>query len=269
MINYRDIDAENFPATEWLSSSGILTTTPLPYCGECAEGWAYVESDEAGTARTAIRCPVCYPLRRKLKNLELARLPYTAHQHTLSAYEWDSEHQAERIGAVLDWLHDKTNPIDKPCVLLVGTPGNGKSTILHILAKHAVFQGKRALFITHEGHLMDIKSSFNSTKRLSLHELLEGVDLLCLDEIGGMGGGGNWTAWSKAQTLEIISAIHDRWASKALSVVATSNLRPSQILDDLCERNTAAASRLAEMFGKPVKMIGKDRRKRIDDGWRD
>ena len=189
MVDYQSIDAETFPESEWQSSSGMLSSTPLPYCGGCNEGWTFTERDNE-TAQTAKRCNVCHPLRRKLKNLERARLPFTAHQHTLSKYEWDTDNQRERVGAVLDWIHGRTDPVDKPSVLMYGRPGNGKSSMLHILAKHAVFAGKRALYITHEGHLMDLKASFNQERRLQLHEMLEGVDLLCFDEIGGMGGGG-------------------------------------------------------------------------------
>ena len=115
--------------------------------------------------------------------------------------------------------------------------------------------------------MMDLKASFNK-ERLNLHEMLERVDLLCLDELGGMGGGGHWSAWYKGQVLEMVSAMHDRWASKRLAIVATSNLTPARILDDLCEGNTAAESRLGQMFGRPVQMIGRDRRGGVLSGWR-
>lgn len=267
MVNYRQVNAENFPATEWVSSSGILTSTPLPYCDECEQGWVTVAPEVLGTARIAKRCPNCHPLRQKLKYLERARLPFTAHQHTLASYDWDTPEQEARIGDVLRWIHGETDPTDKPCVLLWGKPGNGKSSMLHILAKHACFAGKRALFLTHEGYMMDLKASFNK-ERLNLHEMLERVDLLCLDELGGMGGGGHWSAWYKAQVLEMVSAMHDRWASKRLAIVCTSNLTPARILDGLCEGNTAAESRLGQMFGKPVQMIGRDRRGGVSSEWR-
>jgi DNA replication protein DnaC len=268
MVNYREINAENFPASEWVSSSGVLTTTPLPYCDECEQGWISVEG-EPGQARIAKRCPTCHPLRQKLKYLERARLPFVAHKHLLRDYEWDSPEQAERVGAVLDWLHGKSDPIDRPCVMMYGKPGNGKSYMLHVLGKHACFAGKRALFLTHEGYMLDLRASFNRDKRIDFHEMLERVDLLCLDELGGMGGGGHWSAWYKAQVLEMISAMYDRWSAKKLSIVMTSNLVPKQILDDLCERNTAAESRLAQMFGRPVRMVGPDRRASSSgNGWR-
>lgn len=267
VMNYRQINAENFPAEEWVSSSGILTSTPLPYCDECEQGWITVAPEEAGTARTAKRCPSCHPLRQKLKYLERARLPFVAHRHLLAEYEWDTPEQRERVGEVLSWIHDEAQPIDRPCVMLWGKPGNGKSMMLHILAKHAIFSGKRALFMTHEGYMLDLKSSFNK-QRLDLHEMLEHVDLLCLDELGGMGGGAHWSAWYKAQVLEMISAMYDRWSAKRLAIVMSSNLTPARILDELCEGNTAAESRLAQMFGKPVQMIGRDRRARATNGWR-
>lgn len=266
MVDYQSIDAETFPQEEYLSSSGMLTSTPLPYCGSCEQGWISIEG-QLGQAPTAKRCPICHPLRQKLKNLERARLPYVASKHLLRDYQWDTSEQRKRIGQVLAWIHGESQPIDRPCVYLYGTPGNGKSYMLHVLAKHAIFAGKRALFLTHEGYMLDLKSSF-SGKRLDIHELLDRVDLLCLDELGGMGGGGNWTSWYKAQVLEMISAIYDRWAAKQLSIVMTSNLGPKQILDDLCDRNTAAESRLAQMFGHPVQMIGPDRRSGSSNGWR-
>jgi DNA replication protein DnaC len=265
VIDYHSIDAENFPASEWVSSSGYLTTTPLPYCGECQEGIVY-EKPPPPSAPIARRCPLCTPLRDRLKRLEDARLPFLAHQHTLSSYEWDSPKQRERVGAILDWIHGKTDPIDKPAVMLYGKPGNGKSMILHILAKHAIFQGKRALFISHEALFADIRSSWSS-KTINLHEMLEKVDLLCLDELGGLGGGGRWSDWYKSQTREMIGAIYDRWASKTLSVILTSNLTPQTITQDLCDRNSAVRSRLSAIFGAPVQMVGRDRRAGTDDGW--
>jgi DNA replication protein DnaC len=93
-------------------------------------------------------------LRQKLKYLERARLPYVAHRHLLAEYEWDTPEQRERVGEMLSWIHDEAQPIDRPCVMLWGKPGNGKSMMLHILAKHAIFSGKRALFMTHEGYML-------------------------------------------------------------------------------------------------------------------
>jgi len=265
LIDYHNITAENFPAEEWLSSSGYLSTTPLPYCGECFEGIVY-EKPPPPTAPIARRCPTCTPLRSRLKRLEEARLPFLAHQHTLHGYEWDSPEQRDRVGAVLDWIHGNTNPVDKPAVMLWGKPGNGKSTILHILAKHAIFEGKRALFLTHEGLFADIRASWKANS-INLHEMLENVDLLCLDELGGLGGGGRWSEWYRSQTREMIGAIYDRWAAKTLSVVATSNLAPKTIIHDLCDNNSAVRSRLGAIFGRPVQMIGHDRRAGVDDGW--
>lgn len=267
MVNYQGLNAENFPPSEWISSSGYLTTTPLPYCSQCieTEGWVFTERVKS-TAPTSKRCPICHPLRKRLKRLEQARLPFVAAQHTLNMYVWDSEDQRQRIGAVLDWIHGNTNPIDKPAVMLYGPPGNGKSSILHILAKHAVFQGKRSLFLTHEGWFADLRSSWKADS-LNLHQMLEDVDLLCLDEIGGIGGGGRWSDWYRSQTREMIGAIYDRWAAKSLAVVATSNLDPKAIITQLCDNNSAVRSRLGAIFGRPVQMVGRDRREVKDDGW--
>jgi len=267
VINYNGLNAENFPPSEWVSSSGYLTTNPLPYCDQCTahDGWVYTER-QADVAPIAKRCPICHPLRKRLQHLEDAKLPYVAHQHTLNDYEWDSPEQRERVGAVLDWIHGNTQPLDRPAVMLWGAPGNGKSTILHILAKHAVFQGKRALFLTHEGWFTDLRASWKA-EGLNLHQILERVDLLCLDELGGLGGGGRWSDWYKSQTREMIGAIYDRWAAKSLAVVCTSNLTPRVITQDLCDNNSAVRSRLGAIFGKPVKMVGHDRRAGVDDGW--
>lgn len=267
MVDYKSINAENFPSEEWVSSSGHLTSTPLPYCDECEEGWISVASEEAGIALTSKRCPTCHPLRMKLKYIERAKLPFVAHKHLLEAYEWDNQQQRDRVGKLLDWIHRNSEPIDRPCVMMYGRPGNGKSMMLHILAKHACFNGRKTLFMTHEGFMLDLKASFNKD-RLDIHSLLESVDLLCLDELGGMGGGANWTSWYKSQVLELISAMYDRWSAKKLSIAMTSNLTPTQILDDLCDRNTAAESRLCQMFGKPVQMTGPDRRSAVANGWR-
>jgi hypothetical protein len=50
-------------------------------------------------------------------------------------------------------------------------------------------------------------------------------------------------------------------------VVTTTNLNPKEILGGLLEGNRALASRVRSMFGSPVKMVGRDRRPQLDDGW--
>jgi DNA replication protein DnaC len=272
--SYAGIDAENFPATEWRSVNGYLASSPLPYCGRCDMGFITTPSEVKGRAPTSRLCPHCERPRRALKRIERAKLPAVAGQHTLSTYEWDSEAQRQRIGEVLDWIatprHAHTG--ERPALLMYGTPGNGKSSMLHILSKHACFKGKRALFLTHEGLFLDIKASWNKPGKINPVDAethcLNDIDLLCLDELGGIGGSGaQWTDWYKDQTRELIGSIHDRWSAGELAVVTTTNLNPKDILGGLLEGNRALASRVRSMFGSPVKMVGLDRRPQLDDGW--
>ena len=272
--SYAGINAENFPTSEWRSVNGFLASSPLPYCGRCQDGWIITASTEAGIAPTSKLCPHCESPRRALKRIANARLPYVAHKHTLSSYEWDSSDQREAVERLLNWLASpRGSHVEAlPCALMWGRPGNGKSSMLHILAKHACFSKRRALFLTHEGLFADIKASWGRKDRPSPVEpethILNDVDLLCLDELGGIGGSGaQWGDWYRDQTRELIGAIYDRWSAGELAVVMTSNLSPKVILENLLENNSAMRSRMRAMFGRPVKMVGPDRRPQLDDGW--
>lgn len=272
--SYAGINAENFPASEWRSVNGFLASSPLPHCGRCQDGWLITPRAAQGLAPTSKLCPHCEAPRRALKRIEAARLPYVAHKHTLSTYDWDSPAQHEAVGALLNYIHapKSTDLPQLPCVLLHGKPGNGKSSMLHILAKHACFSRKRALFITHEGLFADIKASWGRADRPNPVEpethILNNIDLLCLDELGGIGGSGSdWGDWYRDQTRELIGAIYDRWSAGELAVCMTTNLKPKVILENLLENNSAMRSRMRSMFGRPVEMIGRDRRPQINDGW--
>lgn len=272
--SYAGVNAENFPGSEWRSINGYLASSPLPHCGRCDMGFLITPSEIIGRAPTSRLCPHCERPRRALKRIERAKLPAVAGQHTLATYEWDSEAQRQRIGEVLDWIatprHAHTG--ERPALLMHGTPGNGKSSMLHILAKHACFSKKRALFLTHEGLFADIKASWGHADRPSPVEpethILNNIDLLCLDELGGIGGSGSqWGDWYRDQTRELIGAIYDRWSAGELAVAMTTNLSPKVILENLLENNSAMRSRMRSMFGRPVQMIGRDRRPQLDDGW--
>jgi len=58
----------------------------------------------------------------------------------------------------------------------------------------------------------------------------------------------------------MIAAIYERWSSGDLAVVMTTNLTPKQIMIDLLDKNEAMLSRIKSMFGRPVEMVGRDRR---------
>lgn len=226
-----------------------------PHCF-CAEGYEFVRD---GIHPNAISCRNCGRLRRSLNKLVCAKLPNEAMKVTLDQYEFDSDEQYDAYERFILWQGEETNP---PSMFMHGKPGNGKSTILYLIAKQMCARGFNVKYAHHYTTFQAEKKSWNNKSGYThLDRWLNGVDVLLFDELGGLGGGTKKpTEWFKTTTIEMIGAIYQRWKAGKMAVVMTTNMKPSEILGNLFDGNRAALSRLQSIFGEPIEMEGPDRR---------
>ena len=241
-------------------SSAYFKTKEVPYCGRCGEGFIY-STCEVGN-RTETICKYCERPRRRLKKLNDLQLPCDAVGMHLDKYQWDSDQQFKAVLELTSWLNSPKSERSQvsPSIYLWGTPGNGKTSLLYALARHAVFSDHRVMFTTHTQLIDDIKRTFKGKDDNPLDHWLANTDLLLFDEFGGIGGGANMTEWFKSITIDMIQRIYERWAAGKLAIVMTTNLTPKELFEKALNKNKAGASRLKAMFGSPIQMRGQDRR---------
>jgi DNA replication protein DnaC len=130
-----------------------------------------------------------------------------------------------------------------------------------------VFNDFSVRWVTHTQLFDQLKRSFSGKADDPFEGWLTGVNVLLLDEFGGVGGGRAHTDWFRAQSVAMIQAIYEKWAAGELAVIMGTNLRPS-LIHELLD-NPAAWSRLVQMFDEPVQMMGTDRRqaKPLSKAW--
>ena len=256
----KDQDWSNFNPDEYhlydLIKAGMNRCIAInePPC-YCVEGYEFVRE---GNGPNAIPCRNCGKLKKSLNLLLRAQLPNDALNAALSEYEFDSPLQENAFNEMISW--DRvTQP---PSFLMHGRPGNGKSSLLYIIAKHKTSQGFRVKYAHHYRTFEAEKDSWaDNASKSYLNEFLNDVEVLLLDEFGGLGGGVNkYSDWFKNTTIELIGSIYERWKSGRMSVIFTTNVYPTLLRDKLFEGNYAALSRMQEMFQQPIEMTGRDRR---------
>jgi DNA replication protein DnaC len=277
-LDYSYLTPDNLEANDFIDDQSMtLKCKPVEYCGECQQGWFY-QRVEGMTALDAVMCRRCEKPRRWMKRLNNMQLPTDAIGMSFATYQPDSPQQLDAINKALEWLRtpDVSNHPHlrrAPNMFLYGPPGNGKSSLLYCYAREAAINSKsvwrngkkspkaiKVKFISHTQLLSDIKKTWNDKHAQDpLKDWLDGVDVLLIDEFGGVGGSANKTSWWREQTIQLIQEFSQLWAAGKLQVILTTNLAPRQVLDSLGD-NSAAHSRLGAMFPEPIKMVGHDRR---------
>ena len=227
-----------------------------PPCNTCVEGYEFTRGEV--NEPNAVPCRNCGQLKKSLNLLQRSQLPNDALNASLSEYEFDSPLQKNAFEEMMRW--DRAN--QPPSFLMHGRPGNGKSSLLYIIAKHKTSQGFRVKYAHHYRTFEAEKNSWNdNTSKPYLDQFLNDVEVLCLDEFGGLGGGvQKYSDWFRNTTIELIGSIYERWKSGKMSVIFTTNIHPSMLRDKLFDGNYAALSRMQEMFQQPIEMTGRDRR---------
>jgi len=120
-----------------------------------------------------------------------------------------------------------------------GVPGNGKSHLAAAIANELDKQGKIVVFISMSELLKKIKSTFNRESKETEEQILRAVlkcDLLILDDIGAE----KITDWVEETIFYIVDGRYKR----RMPILATSNLEPKELADQIGKRSY---DRLIEM----------------------
>ena len=267
--DWSNLSHDNLEENDWIErGEPTLTACDVPSCGRCQGGWFYTR-EIGDITDTATICRYCEQPRRFVDRLNKMRLPADAIDMHFGAYECDSSEQFEALNHFRRWIQGDPEIIKPPALFMFGTPGNGKSSALYCLAREAAYHDRyhdprrrrRARYIAHSDMLQSIRRTFNDPHaRDPLKNWLNGVNLLLVDEIGGIGGSANKSSWWIDTTVKMIEEITRLHAAGELAVVFTSNLSPAGI-HRACNNNGAVKSRLIKMFQhSTVKMKGRDRR---------
>ena len=237
-----------------IPKNGYISTITLDYCGRCQEGFTF-KSD--GLYQTASFCKDCEIPRRRLKRIEQAQLPLDARDAYIGMYEFDSAQQEDQVASFLGYNRYEDMP---PSMLMYGSSGNGKTTLLYAIAKELAWRGMRVRYTTHTRLFEAEKRSWKGQDRSPMESWLDGIDVLLFDELGGIGGDARASEWYRDKTKEMLGLIYERWTAGELAVIMTTNLSPGQIVSRLLDNSQAMVSRLKSIFPDPVQMTGPDRR---------
>lgn len=133
-----------------------------------------------------------------------------------------------------------------------GDVGTGKTLLAMLISKAALEAGLSVAIYSVPRLLAEIKETYEENSRGSYMDLFRrlcAVDLLHLDDLGAE----RRTEWVLEQ---LYSIVNERWQDER-SVVVTTNLA----LDELREQvGWRTVSRLMEMCGDPIPIMGPDRR---------
>lgn len=246
-----ELYSKNLTAHRWdeEESRNVITVPKFPHCNRCMEG--YVNHP---TQNAMMPCPHCLTPWRKSKRVERARLPVDAKGKTFSNYQMVG-HFGRIANAINKWSEHREREMGP---LIYGPPGTGKSHFAYAVAHQLLWKDFKVRYATHNSLLDLERATWNDKARKSpLRTLLKDVDVLILDEVGGVGGGyGRVTDWEKKTTSEMLDNIYRKWSAGELYVLFISNVPLETFMKTY---NKALQSRLQEMI-KPVFINMTDKR---------
>ena len=246
-----DLYKYDLTSMKWDDSEkrNYITIKSFKPCGRCHEGYIHIEEHNAMSP-----CPHCLQAERKAKRIERARLPLDATSKTFKNYEMKAEFKS-LAAQVRRWSQTQNKEAGP---LIYGPPGTGKSHFAYACAHQLIWSGFKVRYATHSSLLDLERASWSDKKSESpLRNLLRGINVLILDEVGGVGGGyGKVSDWVKRTTSEMLDSIYRQWSSGDLYVLMISNV---QLHVFMRTYNEALQSRLREMV-EPILINGEDRR---------
>jgi DNA replication protein DnaC len=152
---------------------------------------------------------------------------------TLNEYKAMNDSQKEAKEKAVDYIIN-FNGTDG--LILIGSPGIGKSHIAASIAKAMIKKKKTSIFISMPRLLTELKNTYNRQSELTESNILtalQKVDLLVIDDLGAERAHSDdkGTAWAKGKIFEIIDA------RIGLSTVYTTNYTAEQLIGMYGERD--------------------------------
>jgi DNA replication protein DnaC len=139
-----------------------------------------------------------------------------------------------------------------------GEVGTGKTSLAMLISKATLEAGRSVAIYSVPRLLADIKETFevdSGRSYLDLFRRLSEVDLLHLDDLGSERS----TEWVLEQ---LYSIVNERWQDER-SILVTTNLNDDELREQVGKRTV---SRLIEMSGDPIPIMGGDRREGREPG---
>ncbi len=303
IIDYRFLTPRNLEANGWIEPHHMfLMPRDVAHCGDpnCANG-QYARRCEWKIAPKGKWCVKCQIPRDWLARLKRARIPSTAagmhfkqSPNETAGYDFSRFPELEEYANKLInrmkrkdtlrrqkknkrkelWSHEEKAAEEKGAgLMLCGSAGTGKSSFMYSMAREASFYGHEVKIITHNALRDQVTDSWNNrdakdpmSEGFSKTSWLAGVDMLFLDEFGGIGGSSVKSGWWSTFACRTIEQIHAKWSTGALEVVISTNLLPNQIKSVVTSTGNQNVilkdpnfDRINEMVS-PFKMFGESRR---------
>jgi DNA replication protein DnaC len=158
------------------------------------------------------------------------------------------------VGDVRRFVADIDTQLDRGRGLwLMGDVGTGKTTLAMLVSRAALDAGRTVAIYSLPRLLSELRKTFEESSDLSylqLLDLLAGVDLLHIDDVGAERS----SEWVLEQLYAIVNARYE----DEKSIVLTTNLQPHELEEQITPRTV---SRLVEMCGDPLPLFGADMRR--------
>jgi DNA replication protein DnaC len=217
--------------------------------GVCdGSGWVLTESDEARPCRCR---------ESRLRHLKTGLIGSGVPKRFLREASFDRNPIREIDPLVLDDIRRFTRDVAANVRAgrgrwFYGDVGTGKTLLAMLISKAALEAGLTVAIYSVPRLLAEIKETYEESSQGSYMDLFRrlcAVDLLHLDDLGAE----RRTEWVLEQ---LYSIVNERWQDER-SIVVTTNLD----IDDLREQvGWRTVSRLMEICGDPIPIMGPDRR---------
>lgn len=236
---------------------GTLKERVLGECEICDHtGHKLAKGEKQKGAWTKTIACSCLKKFRRFKEYYKARMPETYWRLDEKNFKGDRS----ALKTALKYCDNMDNAIKHGLgILFWGDNGNGKTTLSCIIGKYAIKCGYTILYGTLQSYLNMIMDSFGSDNQTEkVRDLIKGVDLLIIDELGKEHIKKNEATGTVFGLSEFEQFLRFREGNKK-AMIALSNMRPQQ----LETRYGSSISSLFQGMMKPIEVSGTDMRRTL------